>query len=154
MSYRIVAVDDNPVVTQLIAAVLGQAGYDVEVLSTGAEALIAMQRNPPDLLLLDLQMPGLDGLEVLRILREQRVSQGSPVLVLTAESDSHYVARARELGASGYLLKPFRAQDLNAKVRRVLVDADTVWLDDYHTVTRAADDPRGRSLSRPTQAKG
>ena len=154
MSYRIVAVDDNPVVTQLIAAVLGQAGYDVEVLSTGAEALISLQRNPPDLLLLDLQMPGLDGLEVLRIMREQRVCNGMPVLVLTAESDSHYVARAREQGAAGYLLKPFRAQDLSAKVRRILIDADTVWLDDYHTVTRAPDDVHGRSATRPFHAKG
>lgn len=154
MSFRIVAVDDNPVVTQLISAVLGQAGYDVEVLSTGAEALISMQRNPPDLLLLDLQMPGLDGLEVLRILGEQKVCQGVPVVVLTAESDSHYVARARELGAAGYLLKPFRAQDLSARVRRVLVDADTVWLDDYHTVTRAPDNGWSRPSPRATHAKG
>ena len=71
--------------------------------------------------------------------------QGLPVLVLTAESDGHYVPKARELGAAGYLLKPFRAQDLTAKVRRVLVDADTVWLDDYHTVTRAPDDGWSRS---------
>ena len=148
MAYRIVAVDDNPVVTQLIAAVLGQAGYDVEVLSTGGEALVALQRNPPDLLLLDLQMPGLDGLEVLRIVREQKVCAGVPVLVLTAEDDSHYVAKARELGAAGYLLKPFRAQDLTAKVRRILVDADTVWLDDYHTVTRAPDDGWSRAPGR------
>ena len=148
MSYRIVAVDDNPVVTQLIAAVLGQAGYDVEVLATGGEALVALQRNPPDLLLLDLQMPGLDGLEVLRIVREQKVCAGMPVLVLTAEDDSHYVAKARELGAAGYLLKPFRAQDLSAKVRRILVDADTVWLDDYHTVTRSSDDGWSRAPGR------
>ena len=153
MSYRIVAVDDNPVVTQLIAAVLGQAGYDVEVLATGGEALVALQRNPPDLLLLDLQMPGLNGLEVLRIVREQKVCQGIPVLVLTAEDDSHYVARARELGAAGYLLKPFRAQDLSAKVRRILVDADTVWLDDYHTVTRSPDDGWSRAPT-PGRAKG
>ncbi len=148
MAYRIVAVDDNPVVTQLIAAVLGQAGYDVEVLATGGEALVALQRNPPDLLLLDLQMPGLDGLEVLRIVAEQKVCAGMPVLVLTAEDDSHYVAKARELGAAGYLLKPFRAQDLTAKVRRILVDADTVWLDDYHTVTRSADDGWSRAPGR------
>ena len=149
VSYSIVAVDDNPVITQLITAVLGQAGYDVEALATGGEALVALQRNPPDLLLLDLQMPGLDGLEVLRIVREQKVCQGVPVLVLTAEDDGHYVAKARELGAAGYLLKPFRAQDLIAKVRRIVVDADTVWLDDYHTVTRAPDDGWSRP-GRPT----
>ena len=140
MSYRVVAVDDNPVVTGLIAAVLGQAGYDVEVAPAGGEALVILQRNPPDLLLLDLEMPGLDGLEVLRILRDEKVCQGVPVIMLTGESDVHYVGRARELGAAGYLLKPFRAQDLTAKVRRVLEDADTVWLDDYHTVTRSAED--------------
>ena len=137
MGYRIVAVDDNPVITQLIAAVLGQAGHDVETAASGGEGLVALQRNPPDLLLLDLEMPGLDGLEVLRILSEQKVCQGVPVLVLTAESDTHYVARARELGAAGYLLKPFGAPGLVAKVNRVLLDADTVWLDDYHAVTRA-----------------
>ena len=137
MSYRVVAVDDNPVITQLIAAVLRRAGHDVETASSGGEALVVLQRNPPDLLLLDLEMPGLDGLEVLRILREQKVCQGVPVLVLTGESDTHYVARARELGAAGYLLKPFGAQGLTAKVNRVLEDADTVWLDDYHAVTRA-----------------
>ena len=76
-----------------------------------------------------------------------------PVLLLTAESDSHYVARARELGAAGYLLKPFRAQDLRAKVRRVLEDADTVWLDDYHTVTRSPAEFR-RQPPAPLRAKG
>ena len=105
MSFRIIAVDDNPVVTELIAAVLGQAGYEVEVAPGGGEALVILQRNPPDLLLLDLEMPGLGGLDVLRILGDEKVCQGVPVLLLTAESDSHYVARARELGASGYLLK-------------------------------------------------
>ena len=142
MSFRIVAVDDNPVVTELIAQVLGQAGYEVEVAAAGGPALVILQRNPPDLLLLDLEMPGLDGLEVLRILRDERVCAGVPVLLLTAESDGHYVARARELGAAGYLLKPFRAQDLRAKVRRVLEDADTVWLDDYHTVIRSPAEAR------------
>ena len=147
MSYRVVAVDDNPVVTGLIAAVLEQAGYAVEIADAGGAALVALQRNPPDLLLLDLEMPGLDGLEVLRILKAEKVCQGVPVIMLTGESDVHYVGRARELGAAGYLLKPFRAEDLTAKVRRVLEDADTVWLDDYHTVTRSAAD--GRMRSRP-----
>jgi DNA-binding response OmpR family regulator len=140
MSYRVVAVDDNPVVTGLIAAVLGQAGYEVEVAPAGGEALVILQRNPPDLLLLDLEMPGLGGLDVLRILRDEKVCQGVPVLMLTGESDGHYVGRARELGASGYLLKPFRADHLRAQVKRVVEDADTVWLDDYHTVTRSAQD--------------
>ena len=140
MTYRVVAVDDNPVVTGLIAAVLERAGYDVEVAPAGGEALVAIQRNPPDLLLLDLEMPGLDGLEVLRILKSEKVCQGVPVIMLTGESDVHYVARARELGAAGYLLKPFRAEHLVAKVRRVLEDADTVWLDDYHAVTRATEE--------------
>ena len=140
MSCRIVAVDDNPVVTQLIAAVLRQAGHEVETLASGGEALVALQRNPPDLLLLDLQMPALDGLEVLRLIGEQKVCQGMPVLVLTGEADTHYVARARELGAAGYLMKPFRAQDLAAKVERALNDADMVWLDDFHAVTRPAED--------------
>ncbi len=138
VTFRIVAVDDNPVVTELISSVLGQAGFEVEVAAGGGPALVILQRNPPDLLLLDLEMPGLDGLEVLRILRDERVCAGVPVVLLTAESDGHYVARARELGAVGYLLKPFRAQDLRAKVQRVLENSDTVWLDDYHTVTRSS----------------
>jgi CheY-like chemotaxis protein len=147
MSFRIVAADDNPVVTQLIAAVLGQAGYEVETAPNGGEALVILQANPPDLLLLDLQMPGLDGLEVLRILRERKVCQGMPVVVLTGEDDDHYVARARELGAVGYLLKPVRARDLSVKVERVLADPHTVWMDDYHTVTRSPDDGRSRPSS-------
>src|SRR5579875_927602 len=65
MSYRIVAADDNPVVAELIRTVLSQAGFEVEMAPAGGEALLALQRNPPDLFLLDLQMPGLDGLEVL-----------------------------------------------------------------------------------------
>ena len=154
MSFRIVAADDNPVITELIAVVLGQAGYDIEVAPGGGEALVLLQRNPPDLLLLDLEMPGLGGLDVLRILRDERVCQGVPVLLLTAESDTHYVARARELGAAGYLLKPFRAADLIAKVKRVLMDADTVWLDDYHTVTRSEQDGRSNAPQRFVQAKG
>jgi two-component system, chemotaxis family, chemotaxis protein CheY len=146
MCYRVVAVDDNAVVTGLIAAVLGQAGYDVEVAPAGGEALVILQRNPPDLLLLDLQMPGLDGLEVLRILRDERVCGGVPVIMLTGENDMHYVERARELGAAGYLLKPFRAEDLRTKVKRVLEDRDTVWLDDYHAVTRSVAEMRARPV--------
>ena len=150
MTYRVMAVDDNPVVTGLIAAVLGEAGYEVETAPAGGEALVILQRNPPDLLLLDLEMPGLDGLEVLRILRDEGVCRGVPVIMLTGESDGHYVARARELGAAGYLLKPFRAEDLRTKVRRVVENADTVWLDDYHTVTRASEE--GWTRSPPTAA--
>ncbi len=154
MSYRVVAVEDNPVITQLITAVLQQAGHEVETAASGGEALVILQRNPPDLLLLDLEMPGIDGLEVLRILGEQKVCQGVPVLVLTGESDSHFVARARELGAAGYLLKPFRAQDLTAKVQRVLEDADTVWVDDYHTVTRSPGAGWRTAAARPKRAEG
>ena len=154
MSFRIVAVDDNPVVTGLIAEILGGCGYDVEVAPGGGEALVLLQRNPPDLLMLDLDMPGLGGLDILRILRDEKVCQGVPVLLLTGESDAHYVARARELGAVGYLLKPFHAQDLTAKVKRVLTSADTVWLDDYHTVTRQSQGGWSRPAGRRVQAKG
>jgi CheY-like chemotaxis protein len=136
MGFRIVAVDDNPVVTLFIAAILGQAGHDVETASSAAEGLVTLQRNPPDLLLLDLEMPGLDGLELLGLMKEKRICEGIPVLLLTAQNDYHFVNKARELGATGYLTKPFEARDLTAKVARVLTDADTVWLDDYHAVTR------------------
>ena len=135
MTYRVLAVDDNAVVTGLIAAVLRQAGYHVDIAPAGGEALVILQRSP-----LDLEMPGLSGLDVLRILRDEKVCRGLPVIMLTGESDVHYVGRARELGAAGYLLKPFRAQDLTAKVKRVVEDADTVWLDDYHTLTRSGED--------------
>lgn len=136
MGCRIVAVDDNPVVTLFTAAILSQAGHEVETAPSAAEGLIVLQRDPPDLLLLDLEMPGLDGLELLRLLKDKGICKKTPVLLLTAESDDHFVARARELGAVGYLTKPFEAKVLKAKVDRVLSDADTVWLDDYHTVTR------------------
>lgn len=136
MGSRIVAVDDNPVVTLFIAAILGQAGHDVETVPSAAEGLIVLQRNPPDLLLLDLEMPAMDGLELLRLLKEKHICDAMPVILLTAESDMHFVSRARELGAVGYLTKPFEARDLKAKVARVLSDTDTVWLDDFHTVTR------------------
>jgi CheY-like chemotaxis protein len=138
MGFRIVAVDDNPVVTLFIAAILGQAGHEVETAPSAAEALVVLQRDPPDLLLLDLEMPGLDGLELLRLLKDKRVCEQTPVILLTAESDGHFINRARELGAVGYLTKPFEAKVLNAKVARVLSDPDTVWLDDYHTVVRTS----------------
>ena len=114
---RILVVDDDPMVATTIQRVLRPEGYDVDVALDGAAALDQARARRPDLVVLDLMMPGIDGLEVCRQLR----ANGSlPILMLTARSGTADRVRGLDTGADDYLVKPFAYTELLARVRALL----------------------------------
>ena len=114
---RILVVDDDPMVATTVQRVLRPEGYEVEVALGGAQALEQARAQRPDLVVLDLMMPGIDGLEVCRQLR----TEGSlPILMLTARSGTVDRVRGLDTGADDYLVKPFAYAELLARVRALL----------------------------------
>jgi two-component system response regulator MprA len=114
---RILVVDDDPMVATTVQRVLRPEGYEVDVALGGAQALERARAHPPDLVVLDLMMPGIDGLEVCRQLR----AKGSlPILMLTARSGTADRVRGLDTGADDYLVKPFAYAELLARVRALL----------------------------------
>ncbi len=118
---RILLVDDDPWVRKLVRGYLERAGFAVTVAATGEEALAEFRSRPPDLIVLDLMLPGTDGLEVAR---EIRRSSAVPIIMLTARSTEDDRVRGLELGADDYVTKPFSARELEARVRAVFRRAE------------------------------
>jgi len=114
-------VDDMAVVREPIAASLRGAGYTTVCVADGELALAVMRKTPPDLLLLDLSMPGMDGMAVLRAMRARPETAETPVILLTASSQKGHVVEAASLGVKDYLLKSnFALSDLLARVGNYL----------------------------------
>ena len=109
--------DDDPTAGQLIAFALERAGYFFEVVTCGAAGLAAVKRQRPDLILLDVSMPDIDGFEVCRQLKGEEATRNIPVIFLTSDADSESIVRGMELGAVDYVTKPFNASELMARVR-------------------------------------
>jgi DNA-binding response OmpR family regulator len=114
--FRVLLVDDEPVIRELVQAMLEGDGVEVRCVDNGARALQEVAALRPDLVLLDIVMPGLDGLAVLRLLRADAGLAGVPVHMLTARSRPADHAAAEKAGADGYIEKPFRGQALQALV--------------------------------------
>ncbi|GAA2098224.1 response regulator transcription factor [Actinomadura alba] len=114
---RILVVDDDPTVADVVARYLLRDGHEVECVADGAEALRRALRNPPDLVVLDLMLPGMGGLEVCRRLRE---SSPVPVVMLTALGEETDRLVGLETGADDYVTKPFSPRELALRVRSVL----------------------------------
>ena len=114
---RIVVVDDDPAVIRAVTAVLEADGYQVEAAPDQAQALRAVLQDPPALVVLDVNMPGLDGWELCDILRRQSHTRDVPVLFLTGRADLRDQITAMQVGGSDYVTKPFRPDELRAKVQ-------------------------------------
>ncbi len=117
---RILVVDDDPHVRELIRANLEEAGYGVIQAADGAEALARAGREPLDLILLDVAMPGLDGYAVCRRLREDEATQLIPILMLSARDKPPEKIEGLKQGADGYLTKPFDVGELVARVESLI----------------------------------
>lgn len=117
MSARILVVDDEPAVTDLLAYNLRKAGYEVSIAADGNEALRMGRQSNPDLIVLDLMLPGLGGLEVCRELRK---TSNVPVIMLTALGEEIDRVVGLELGADDYVCKPFSVRELLARIKTVL----------------------------------
>jgi CheY-like chemotaxis protein len=122
MAKRILLVDDNTTNLQVLFQALSPEGYELLVAQSGEDALETAQSAMPDLLLLDVKMPGIDGFETFRRLKAESGTAAIPVIFLSAHANVESIEQAGALGAEGYLTKPFDFDVIIAKVREVLGD--------------------------------
>jgi two-component system, OmpR family, response regulator len=115
---RLLVVEDDPNIVELLSASLRFAGFEVTAVTNGADAVAAARRTPPDLVVLDIMLPDLDGFEVIRRLRETGVR--TPVVFLTARDSTDDKVRGLTLGGDDYVTKPFSLEELTARIRAVL----------------------------------
>ncbi len=114
---RILVVDDDKNITSFLRRALAYSGYQVEVVDNGEDGLARALEAPPDLVILDVMMPGLDGYEVCRRLR---AGGDVPILMLTAKDEVRDRVRGLDVGADDYLVKPFAVEELQARIRALL----------------------------------
>jgi two-component system, cell cycle response regulator DivK len=119
---RILVVEDNPLNLKLVRDVLGFAGYDVVEATSGEEGLLAAEQNPPDLVLMDLQLPGIDGTETLHRLRQGALGPTVPVIAVTAFAMPEDRERASAAGFDGYIEKPISIRELPARIAAFLTE--------------------------------
>ncbi|MDY0087233.1 MAG: response regulator transcription factor [Coriobacteriia bacterium] len=115
---RVLVVEDDRTIARVVELELTHAGYSVQKVGDGLEAMTSLEEEPPDLLVLDLMLPGMDGLEVARKIR----AEGSrlPILMLTARAETHDVVSGFESGADDYLRKPFEIPELLSRIAALL----------------------------------
>ena len=113
----ILVVDDDPNIAQLVKLYLEKEGYDVNVETRGDDAVSAFQKNPPNLMLLDIMLPGMDGWQVCRAIRQ---TSSIPIIMLSAKDETFDKVLGLELGADDYITKPFEGKELVARVKAVL----------------------------------
>jgi DNA-binding response OmpR family regulator len=120
---RVLVVDDDQDTAEITALVLGRAGYAVEQAHSGEEALRRVLQDPPDLVLLDINMDRMDGWETLRLLRIDEGTRRLPVAMFSVRYDIREKIQGMQLGATDYITKPFEHDDLLARVGRMLAGA-------------------------------
>lgn len=114
---KILVVDDDPNIAQLIRLYLEKEGYQVAVESRGDSAVAAFRKDPPSLIILDIMLPGMDGWQVCRTIRQ---SGNVPIIMLSAKDETFDKVLGLELGADDYITKPFEGKELTARVKAVL----------------------------------
>jgi len=117
---RILVVEDDPDIASLLAHYLQRAGFEADMVSSGVDVLPRMKKAPPDLLLLDLMLPGLDGLEVCRAVRSDGHTASIPIIMVTAKGEESDRIVGLELGADDYITKPFSPNEVIARIRALL----------------------------------
>src|SRR5256885_9612370 len=121
MKARVLVVDDDPALAEMLTIVLRGEGFDTAVVADGSRALPAMRELKPDLVLLDLMLPGMSGIDVCKAIRAE---SSVPIVMLTAKSDTVDVVLGLESGADDYMIKPPKTQELVARLRARLRRTD------------------------------
>lgn len=117
---KILVVDDEEDILELVKYNLEREGYSVSCVESGEDCLTATRREPPDLILLDLMLPGIDGLDVCKALKRDEKVRDIPIIMLTAKGEESDIVTGLELGADDYVPKPFSPKVLNARIKAVL----------------------------------
>jgi DNA-binding response OmpR family regulator len=120
---RILVVEDQDSIRRMIEALVGARGYKVTAVSTGTKAIDVAATDPPDMVLLDLMIPGYDGFEVCRRLRADPTTRRVPVLIISALDDPESRAKAAEAGATAYYTKPFSPMALLKEIDRLKAES-------------------------------
>lgn len=128
---EILVIDDDAFIRQLLVGVLSAEGHHVTTVPSGAEGLARLAESPPALVLLDLGLPDVSGLTLLRLMRSATGWEDVKILMLTASTGVDNVIAAKEAGAIGYICKPIQSVTLVEMVNDVLMKDDLIWLDDY-----------------------
>ena len=144
MRQRILVVDDDPSLAEMLTIVLRGEGFDTAVVGEGTKALPALRELKPDLVLLDLMLPGMNGIDVCKAIRAE---SGVPIVMLTAKTDTVDVVLGLESGADDYVVKPFKPKELVARLRTRLrrIEADSA---EQLTIGDLAIDVPGHQVSR------
>ncbi len=116
---RVLIVDDDPDIQRLVSYNLKQAGFEAAAAETGRKALEEVRRQPPDLIILDLMLPDIDGMEVCRTLRQRESSRRIPIVMLTARGEEIDRVIGFELGADDYVMKPFSPRELVLRIKSI-----------------------------------
>ncbi|HTR68706.1 MAG TPA: MtrAB system response regulator MtrA [Mycobacteriales bacterium] len=144
MKARVLVVDDDPALAEMLGIVLRNEGFDPSFVGDGDKALAAFRATKPDLVLLDLMLPGTDGVDVCRAIRAE---SGTPIVMLTARSDTIDVVIGLESGADDYIVKPFKPKELVARMRARLRRNDDADLEAL-TIGDLTIDIGGHAVSR------
>ena len=117
---RVLVVEDDPDIAQLVAHYLEKAGFSADLVANGRDGLAAIAARPPDVLVLDLMLPHVDGLEICRVVRGNPATAAIPIIMLTARAEESDRIVGLEIGADDYLAKPFSPNELVARVRALV----------------------------------
>lgn len=116
---RILAVDDDPTITKLVDKILSAQGYEVTTTSDGLEAMVQVKKNPPDLIILDIMMPEINGYDVCRTLKFDSPYKDIPILILTSR-DQEIDPRIGQMMGIHYMQKPFKPEGFLAEIKQML----------------------------------
>ena len=119
MSLCVLAVDDSLTIRTMLGAALKKAGFEVHTAEDGVDGLEVLSGLTPDVIITDINMPNMDGFEFMENVRQDVDHRTTPILVLTTESKPEMKARAKSVGASGWIVKPFNEEKLVTAIRRV-----------------------------------
>ena len=144
MKSRVLVVDDDPALAEMLTIVLRGEGFDTAVVGDGTRALPAVRELRPDVVLLDLMLPGMNGIDVCRAIRTE---SGVPIVMLTAKSDTVDIVLGLESGADDYVVKPFKPKELVARIRARVRRNDAAGADTL-AIGPLAIDVAGHSVTR------
>ena len=119
MTFKILAIDDSRTIREMLRMALSRAGFDVHLAIDGLEGVEALEQVVPDIVITDINMPRMDGFGVIKAIRSRRAFSTLPILILTTENAPDLKDRARQAGATGWIVKPFDDAKLISAIRRI-----------------------------------